>query len=60
MGSDENDKMDEVANDLDEVKTAVEELAEADETGKSHETIERLKTALEQASDAADDLEDER
>jgi len=56
MGTDEDDKIDELTDDLDELKTTAEELAEADETSNSRSTIERLKAALEEASDAADDL----
>ena len=59
MGSDASDKVDELANDLDELKTTVEELADA-ETTSNPKTLDALKSALEQASDAADDLEDEQ
>jgi hypothetical protein len=42
------------------LKTTVEEIAEDSETSTNPSTVERLKSALEEASDAADDLEDER
>jgi len=48
-------KIDEIADQLDDVKTAVDELD--DDIGPD-KAVRRLKDAVERASDAADDVED--
>ena len=55
--ADKSDKIDEVANDLDEMTTSVDELKENPPRGAKRQTIDRLSDALEQARDAADALE---
>jgi len=55
----DTDKLDEIANDIDDVKVAVEELAEAPAAGVNADTVGSLKSALEQAIDAVDQLEDD-
>jgi hypothetical protein len=61
MGSmDESDRIDEVANDLDELTTSVDEMKENPPAGAGKATIDKLADALEQAKDAADALEDEK
>src|SRR5262249_2606693 len=60
MDPDARDKIDELTNDLDEMKTTVEELAEDPKASVDPQTLERLKKALEEARDAADDLENEQ
>jgi hypothetical protein len=57
--SDDSDKLDEVANDLDELKTAVDELAQRRGDRLDSGALGSLRDALEQASDAADQLEDD-
>ncbi len=57
-GSDRTDRVDELANDLDEIQTTVDELKEDPPHGAKPETIDALHDALEKAREAADDLED--
>ena len=59
MDSDSSDKIDEITNDIDEMKTTVDELAESAPSPNAP-TLDRLKQALEEASDAADDLENKQ
>lgn len=60
MSADAPDRIDQVVNDLDDLKTDVDELAQDPAETANPETVERLKAALEKASDVADDLEDEQ
>ncbi len=59
MTSERSDKIDEVANDLDELKTTVEELKEDPPRGVKPKSVEKLTDAVERARDAADTLEEE-
>jgi len=54
------DRIDEVANELDELKTTVDELAEDPPDHVKTRTIDTLKRALDEASEAADDLENQK
>jgi outer membrane murein-binding lipoprotein Lpp len=57
MNSDDQEKIDELASDLDDLNTTVEELQANQVVPRSH-ALGRLKTALEQATEATDELED--
>ena len=57
---DDDDKVDELTNGLDELKTTVEELQIETATGIDAGQLETVRSALEQASDAADEIEQER
>jgi len=59
MGTDQSDKLDDVAEGLDDLKTTVEELADNPPAGASPEVIEKLGDRIEKARDTADDLENE-
>jgi hypothetical protein len=59
-GVNEPDRIDELANDIDELKTAAEELEENPPVNVQLHTIDVLKEALEIAGDAADELEDQK
>ena len=59
MADERIDALDEVTNTLDELETAVEELAENPPPGVRPEALEALKAAIEKARDVADDLEDQ-
>jgi hypothetical protein len=54
------DKIDEVADGLDDLITTTDELEDDPPAGTDAGTIDTLKKALEQASDAADDLENQK
>jgi ElaB/YqjD/DUF883 family membrane-anchored ribosome-binding protein len=58
MNEDVSQKIDEVAEDLDDMTTTVDELAES-RPSPNAKTLERLKNGIEQASEAADDLEND-
>jgi len=63
MGSEsQQDKIDELASTIDDMKTTVDELATEDPLPDADATnLNVIQTALDRASDAADDLvEDER
>ena len=60
MNPDEFDKVDEVADGLDDLKMTVDELEDDMPAGTEHKTFDALKKAVEKASDAANDLEDEK
>ncbi len=60
MGSNKWDKVDEVAETLDDLRTTVDELQDAPPDNVEPATIEPLKEALEQATDAADALENQK
>ena len=57
---DDDDKVDELTSGLDELKTTVEELQIETATGIDAGQLETVRSALEQASDAADEIEQER
>jgi len=59
MASDDTDKIDELVNDLDDLKTTVEELQNDPPDGIHSESLDKLKGAMDEAMDAADVLEDE-
>jgi methyl-accepting chemotaxis protein len=56
--SDQAERIDEIADQLDEVKATVDEL-ETDEGGHGDGAVDRLKTAVDRARDAADELEEQ-
>jgi hypothetical protein len=56
MGSDESEKIDDVAEVLSDLKTTVEEVEDAAPPGLESETVDQLKDRLDKAIDAADDL----
>ena len=60
MSSNADDNIDEIATDLDDIKTSVEELQVEPHAGVDPASIERLKNALERASDATAELEDQK
>jgi hypothetical protein len=51
------DTVDEVVNDLDELKTTVEELQE-EAPADEQRALEQIRADLDDAGDAADDIED--
>jgi hypothetical protein len=57
---DDDDKVDELTSGLDELKTTVEELQIETATGIDAGQLEAVRSALEHASDAADEIEQER
>ena len=57
---DDNDKVDELTSGLDELKTTVEELELETATDIDAGRLAAVKSALEQASGAADQIEEER
>jgi hypothetical protein len=57
---DKSDKIDEVANGLDELTTTVDELQDDPPDDVRPSTIDTLKRALEKASDAADEVENQQ
>jgi hypothetical protein len=57
---DDNDKVDELTSGLDDLKTTVEELQIETATGIDAGQLEAVRSALEQASDAADEIQQER
>ena len=57
---DDNDKIDELTSGLDELTTTVEELQIETATDIDAGRLEAVKSALEQASGAADEIEEER
>ena len=61
MGSDsQRDKIDELASTIDDMKTTVDELAAEDPLPDADATnLNVIQTALDRASDAADDLVEE-
>jgi hypothetical protein len=58
MERDRRQTIDEVVNDIDELKTAVEELQDDSVAADERATLDRLKSALDEATAAGDDLED--
>jgi hypothetical protein len=57
---DNDDKVDELTSGLDELKTTVEELQIDTATDIGAGRLEAVKSALEEASEAADEIEEER
>jgi plasmid stabilization system protein ParE len=55
----DDDKLDELAEEIDEARTGVDELAEQPSAGLDRATIRELREALEKAGDALDELEDD-
>ena len=56
----DNDKVDELTSGLDELKTTVEELQIEPAGDSDAGRLESVKSALDQASEAADEIEEER
>jgi hypothetical protein len=54
------DKIDDVADGLDDIKTTVEEIEDDPPARVNPKTIRKLKDALENASGLVDDLEDDQ
>jgi hypothetical protein len=54
------DEWDGIADDLDDLQRIVDEQLERLPDGVRRETVNRLSDALQQAHDAADDIEDEK
>ena len=59
MNPDDENSIYEVASDIDDLKTTVEELEEGAASTGEATALKKLKNALEHASDATDALEDE-
>lgn len=59
MSSHADDKIDEVADGLDDLKTTIEELAEDANVPVDREAIDNLKDTVEKAREQADDLENQ-
>lgn len=59
MSSEKSEKIDDAANDLDELKTTVDVLEDDPPDAADPNTIDTLKQALERASEAIDDLEEQ-
>jgi|SwirhisoilCB2_FD_contig_31_23011407_length_340_multi_2_in_0_out_0_2 hypothetical protein len=60
MTSDQSRRIDELTADLDEAKTTVDELEDNPPADVQIETVQKLKSVLEQATDAADELENQK
>jgi archaellum component FlaC len=58
MGTDSENRIDEIANDLEDLKTTVEELEIESPPQADARDLSTVKSALEQAIDATDALED--
>jgi uncharacterized protein YoxC len=58
MGNDE-DRIDEVAETVDDLKRSVEELTDDHGAGTDQKTLKNLKKAVDKAKDATDELEDD-
>jgi type VI protein secretion system component VasK len=58
--ADDVDKVTELANDLDDLKTNVEEMQVDPPPDVDPRTLERVKGALDEARDATDELEDQQ
>ena len=54
--SDINDKIDELANGIDELKTTTEELSDKPLSEKAKDRVQKIHEALEEASAASDKL----
>jgi hypothetical protein len=60
MGSNKWDKVDEVAETIDDLATIVDELKDEPPDNVEPETIDTLKQTLERATDAADAIENQK
>jgi len=60
MGPNKWDKVDEVAETIDDLKTTVDELKDEPPDNVEPQTVDTLKEALERATDAADALENRK
>jgi hypothetical protein len=58
--ADNDDKINEVANDIENLKTTVEELRNDPSSDIAPDPLERLEHALDDAVDATDELEDQQ
>jgi hypothetical protein len=56
---DRTNRVDELAADLDDLRTIADQIQEQPPAGVKPETVQRLKRALSQATTAADDIENE-
>ena len=54
------DEWDGIADNLDDLQRTIEEQLDRLPEGVRAETVERLRTALQEAHDAADDIEEEK
>jgi outer membrane murein-binding lipoprotein Lpp len=59
LGDDE-DKINNLTSDLEDLKTTVEELQDDPPTNVDAESLQAVKAALQQASDATDEIEDQQ
>jgi outer membrane murein-binding lipoprotein Lpp len=59
MASPQNDRVGEVASQIDELQTAVEELADDPPKAVESDTVDELKEAVRQAAEASEKLEDQ-
>lgn len=60
MTKDQDDKIDELAADLDDLKLTVEELQDEAPSDDDAQALTKVTTALEQASDATEEVGDRR
>jgi hypothetical protein len=60
MSSDRQDKIDSLASDLDDLKATTEELEVEPAPDRDHDNLRVIKSALEEATVAVDDLVDPR
>ena len=58
--ADSDDRIDEVANDIEDLKTTIEELQSDPQSDIDREALDRLENALEDAVAATDQLEDQQ
>ena len=59
MASEKMNRIDHLADDLNDLRTAVDEILEEPPAGVNPHTVQRLKRALDDAIAAADDLEEQ-
>ena len=57
---DDEDKINNLTSDLEDLKTTVEELQVDPATNVDAESLQAVKAALQQASDATDEIEDQQ
>lgn len=60
MATDQDDNIEEIVSDLDDLKTTVEELRSDPPDGIDPGSLERLENALDKASAATDELEEQK
>ena len=58
--SDDEDKINNLTSDLEDLKTTVEELQDDPPTNVDAESLQAVKAALQQASEATDEIEDQQ